>query len=74
MSENENGNHRDVITNGVSEGEMPQGQPANGEMALDTNFKLKVSLWLTRLKIIFLVIVYLLSWYNFLSNKVSAIL
>ncbi|XP_046459926.1 transmembrane protein 33-like [Daphnia pulex] len=61
MSENKNGNHRFGSDNVLDRG-IPHGHPANAKMAPSKNFKVEVSLWLARLKIILLVLFYMLPW------------
>jgi hypothetical protein len=68
MSKKKSESQRDV-TNEILDGEMPQGQSANEEVALGSNFKVLVSLWFTRLKIIFFIIFHLLSWYSFILQQ-----
>lgn len=75
MSENKNEIHWFATDNVLDRG-MPHGQPANEKMAPGKNFKVEVSLWLARLKIILLIIFYLLPWYSFLpkQNDVSSVM
>jgi hypothetical protein len=70
MSKKKSESQRDV-TNEILDGEMPQGQTTNEEVALGSNFKVLVSLWFTRLKIIFFIIFHLLSWYSLYYSKIS---
>jgi hypothetical protein len=75
MSENKNGNHRFGSDNVLDRG-MPHGHPANEKMAPSKSFKVEVSLWLARLKIILLVLFYMLPWYSCLTkqNDVSSVM
>lgn len=80
MSENINANQRFATEDGFASvldpvirhryvRHMPHGQPPNDNMAPSKNFKVEVSLWLARLKIILLVLSYLLPWYSFLPKQ-----